>query len=151
MDLRTWRKRNGLTGAQLAELCGVAYSTLAGYENGSRRPRPKIAQRIEAATNGEVSAAELLGIVGTLTAREDPASFAGEPSVTIPIPERLLALANEQGLDVPALIAEGGIERLEQALRDSFSQRHRKAIEANRQHIDAHGTFGERMGAWRRM
>lgn len=148
MNIRTWRKSKGITGRKFADMCGVAYSTMIAYERGARRPRRDVAQRIEAATNGDITAAGLLGITGPSTLREDPASFSPESTVTIPIPERLLVRANEQELDVAALIAGGGIDKLKQALRQSFNQRNRSAIEANRKHIEAHGTFAERMGIW---
>jgi len=43
------RRRAGLTQRQLADLSGVAQPNLAAYENGSRRPSPKMLARLQAA------------------------------------------------------------------------------------------------------
>ena len=62
MNLRDWRMKAGLTSKILGDRCGVSEAAIRHYETGARRPRLEIAQRIEAATNGEVPAAELLGV-----------------------------------------------------------------------------------------
>ena len=49
--------------ARLAESTGLAYSTIHWIETGRTRPKVATAQRIEQATGGAVTAAELLGLV----------------------------------------------------------------------------------------
>ena len=126
----------------------MSTEALLAYERGTRKPRPEIAQRIEAATNGEIRATDLLGLSSVSTVCEEPAAFAPEPTVAITVPEQLLILAKEYNLDIASLITEGGVHRLKQELKDSFNQRNHAAINANRKHIADHGTFGERMGVW---
>jgi len=40
------RKERNMTQAELAKCVGIGQSTLAGYESGTRRPRPEIAEKI---------------------------------------------------------------------------------------------------------
>lgn len=48
-DVRTLREHAGLTQQQLADLSGVAQPNIAAYENGTRRPSPKMLARLAAA------------------------------------------------------------------------------------------------------
>lgn len=48
--------------ARLAKQLGLAAGTLSAIRSGYRRPSPDLARRIEAATDGAVSAAALLGL-----------------------------------------------------------------------------------------
>lgn len=46
MSLKTMRKQHGLSRGDLASLLNVSNRTIAHYEEGTRRPRPEIAERI---------------------------------------------------------------------------------------------------------
>ncbi|MBR9834055.1 MAG: helix-turn-helix transcriptional regulator, partial [Alphaproteobacteria bacterium] len=86
MQIREWRKAKSLTLADLATKVSLATSYLSQIETGARRPSPEAAKRIEVATNGEVTAAELLGIETPHhrpSLREDPATFDGAPVVSV--------------------------------------------------------------------
>lgn len=63
MRLREWLDREG-PGAQarLERTAPIAHSTLSRIVNGLSTPKVETAKAIEAATGGEVTAAELLGI-----------------------------------------------------------------------------------------
>ncbi|MEM9938785.1 MAG: helix-turn-helix transcriptional regulator [Pseudomonadota bacterium] len=80
MELREWRKAKAISSAELAERCGVSEVSIFAYERGTRRPRPEIARRIEAATNGEVTAVELLGLSAQKRVQENPAPFTQAPA-----------------------------------------------------------------------
>ena len=73
-NIRRERLKRGLTQQALAEALGLTNSAITKYEKGSQRPRPKLANRIEAFTRGEVTAASLLGVSAT---RPGSRSFCG--------------------------------------------------------------------------
>ena len=146
MKLKDWRRKSPFSARELAEQVGVAYSTWSCYENLSRRPRPEIAKRIEAATNGEVSASELLGLE-----TQQPAKGlreAGQPFETAPVkvavPGELADMARKYGLDVEALIAEGGVPCLREAFKSAYVERHKEAIEEINTSVRKHGTLSQR-------
>ena len=149
MDLKTWRQAHGFSVDQAASRFGIATPTLYNYENGSRRPRAAVAKRIEDATGGEVTAAELLGFSAS-GMREEPAQMEGASGqsvqLTLALPRRLLEAVKEYGLDAEALVLEGGQDRLEAEVRREFRERNAEAIEWSRQYVETHGTFGQRFG-----
>lgn len=63
--LRRWRKSQGLTTQQAAELFGVSRAAILSYESGRREPKPAVRVRIREATGGAVTADDFL------PARED--------------------------------------------------------------------------------
>ena len=63
LDQYLSRKRGSQ--AELAKRLGLGAGTLSSIRNGQRRPSSTLAKRIEDATNGEVSAAALLGLPET--------------------------------------------------------------------------------------
>ena len=131
MKLRKWREHNQLSVDQLSRQLGVPVSTLYCYENGSRRPRSEVARRIEAFTNGEVTAAELLGIAGGVG--EEKAPFAPAPDIS--------AEARELGLDPEAIAAKA----VEDAVK---TERLRRWNEDNRDAIESWNELVEREGLW---
>ena len=154
MNLRDWRLARGISVDDLSARSGIPVPTLYCYENGSRRPRTDAAKRIEAATNGAVTAAELLGLDTVVPKRksgvaEDAVPFDGTAAVAVPVPSFLLEQARAQGLDVEALIAHGGIDALREASKQAWYDENRDAIEAKRRHIEKYGTFGQRHGVFR--
>lgn len=55
MTLENWRKKNGLTLAEVArKINGCAYSTLHRYATGRRLPPQHVIDEIEALTEGKV-------------------------------------------------------------------------------------------------
>lgn len=61
-------RRRGEASA-LAQRAGVSKGALSSIRHGQRRPSPELAKRIEQATDGEVSAASLLGLDAGAPAR----------------------------------------------------------------------------------
>ncbi|KJS36558.1 MAG: hypothetical protein VR74_11965 [Hyphomonas sp. BRH_c22] len=154
MQLSDWRKSRGISQSELGEAAGLAGPYISQIESGARRPSPDAAKRIEAATSGEVTAAELLGLETGVSKRtksmaEDAVSFEGNTAVSIPVPPALLEQARAQGLEVEALVAEGGIVALREASKKAWYEENRDVIEANRAHIEKYGTFGQRHGVFR--
>ena len=154
MQLKIWRKSKGLTQTELGSKVGLTGVQIGRIERGLSPTTRDSAKRIEVATGGEVTAAELLGLAIQATKRtngmkEEPASFKGDTAVEISIPAGLLASAREYGLDVESLLAKGGVPALEDAGRKAFLEQNREAIEANRAHIETYGTFGQRYGVFR--
>jgi len=60
MNLKTYCQHNNLTFKSLAEKLDLSPAFITQMINGSRRPSPKVALRIEKALNGEVDKLELL-------------------------------------------------------------------------------------------
>lgn len=150
MKLADWRKSQNLTQARLAKMVGLAAPTISQIENGVRRPGPDVARRIEAASNGMVSAAGLLGLRPERGLREEPVEFDGKPlaQLQISLPRGLFDQANAYNLDIAALILEGGKARLEEEVRRVFRERNAKALDWSRRQIAEFGTFAERHGVF---
>lgn len=152
MNLKQWRKENGVTLRDFAERSGISPHTLSSYERGMRTPRKAMAQKIEQATAGHVKAAELLGVLAS-GMREEPAQMGGASAesgqLTLALPRRLLEAAKEYGLDAEALVLEGGQDRLEAEVRCKFREQNAEAIEWSRKHVAEHGTFGQRFGVFK--
>jgi len=139
MSLRDWRKKSGLTSKEFGERCGVSEAAIRHYETGERRPRTEIARRIEQATNGEVTAAELLGVAA-------PAERRGVREGALPFQfaspyEDILKEAASYGLD-PAEIARAAVER---AVK---TERMKRFSQANREAIQSWNDLVEREGLW---
>ena len=149
MKLRDWRNSNDLSAKVLADLIGVAEVTLRAYETGSRRPKSEVALRIEAATDGEVTAAELLGlnvdVPTTKAVRETAPPFEAAP-ISVPVPADLAEMARKYDLNVEALIAEGGVPRLRDAFKAAYMVRHKEAIDEINASVREHGTLSQRYG-----
>lgn len=148
MNLRAWRNREGISAAEFGRQIGVAGTTVCHYERRTRTPSRTIAQQIEAATNGEVTAAELLGLKvpeSSKSVRETSTPFESAP-VKIAVPNDLADMARKYGLDVEALIAEGGVPRLREAFKAAYIERHKDAIDATNAYVNEHGTPSEQMG-----
>tara|TARA_R110000824_G_scaffold10870_1_gene47647 strand:+ start:314 stop:784 length:471 start_codon:yes stop_codon:yes gene_type:complete len=154
MQIRQWRKKAGLTQNQLGELAGLTGVQIGRIERGLSPTSRESAKRIEAATNGEVTAAELLGLETSAPRRtrrmaEDATSFDGNAAVSVPVSPALLEQARAQGLEVETLVAKGGIDALREASKQAWYEENREAIEAKRRHIEKYGTFGQRHGVFR--
>ena len=151
MQLSDWRKDRGWSLAKCAELFAVSHTQVMRIERGLSKPSIEAAKRIEAATNGEVTAAELLGLnnnqTGAKAVRESGTPFEAEnAAVEIPVPAGLLALAREQGLDVESLLQSGGLPALKKASQDVFFETYKDAIEATNEYVRKYGTLSQRFG-----
>ncbi len=153
MNLRAWRKSEGLQTDEAATRLGIRPSTLAAYEKGARRPRAEVAKRIETVTGGAVSAASLLGLAEEMPStwrgvREEAAAFESAPQPTIEIAisrdqaERLRAA----GIDAVAIARVGAEKALKEAEARAWAEANREAIEASSAWIEKHGTFAEQLG-----
>ncbi|WP_018149488.1 type II toxin-antitoxin system CcdA family antitoxin [Henriciella marina] len=141
MQLREWRQKAHLTSKEFGRLCGVSEAAIRHYETGARRPRADIAKRIEAATHGEVTAAELLGVTDPSTSglSEETAPF-----VHTQIDSALISEAASYGLDA-AEIARAAVERAVKTERmKRFSEENREAIESWNEHYKKHGLWNEK-------
>ena len=148
MDLRTWREQSEYSAKQVADIVGVAYSTWICYENGSRRPKATVAEKIESLTKGELSAAVLMGLSEHRTTaglRETGQTFEAAP-VTVAVPTDLADMARKYGLDIEALISEGGVPRLREAFKAAYIERHKVAINEINASVREHGTLSQRFG-----
>ncbi|MEM9738436.1 MAG: helix-turn-helix domain-containing protein [Pseudomonadota bacterium] len=150
MNLREWRKMAGLTGGRAAKLVGTAQSHWSGIETGNKRPSPGLAERIEAATNGEVTAAELLGLNATVSAQgmgETSRTFEYETqAVTVAVPGYLSRAASDLGVNIEDELSRGGLPTLKQAVTDAFLERYKDAIEGTNEYVRKHGTLSQQFG-----
>ena len=160
--LKIWRKSRGISQQALAERLGVDRSMVSRIEAGRRTSLP-VARQVEIATNGEVTAASLLGLKESpKTARrasknlqEDGAAFehAGKPwrapatlAVEIPLTAGELEDLRKYLPDLDAVAREGALKALRETYKQAWSEANREAIEANARWIEEHGTFAEQMG-----
>lgn len=127
----------------------MSHTQVMRIERGLSKPSIEAAKRIEAATNGEVTAAELLG----LNAPERPEKGVRETArpfeaatVNVSVPADLADMARKYGLDVSALVAEGGIPQLREAFKAAYVERHRDAIDDINTSVREHGTMSQRFG-----
>ncbi len=152
MNLRTWRKIKGLSADELGSRVGCAASTLVSYENGTRRPRPDVAQRIESVTGGQVSAASLLGLSEPRrrkrSVREEAASFAAGEQLTISLTVSAdqAGVLRRAGADVEAVARAGAEKALKETEARAWAEANREAIEASNRWIAKHGTLAEQLG-----
>lgn len=58
--LRQWRRENSTSGTAFGDQIGTSKFAVYDYETGRRFPRPSILAKIEEATGGAVTAAEML-------------------------------------------------------------------------------------------
>ena len=152
MKLRDWRKKADVSVYELAFRCGVAASTVYGYENGSRTPGPEIAQKIEAITKGSVSAASLVGLTSSRSARrglrEEDASYAsgGRVSVTVVVTAEQASAFDRSGVDVEAVARAGAEKAIKEAEAKAWVEANREAIESSKAWVEKYGTFAEQLG-----
>lgn len=60
MNLNDWMKNQKLTDEKMAERLGVSRSAVTHYRSGLRMPAPQIMLLIEAVTNEEVTARDMM-------------------------------------------------------------------------------------------
>ena len=120
---------------------------ISQIEAGVRRPSPDAARRIEAVTNFEVTAAELLGLATSdrVNATSGLAESAAEFLIdTAHISRDMLEEAASYGLDAGE-IARAAVERAVKTERmKRFSEENREAIESWNEHYKKHGLWNEK-------
>ena len=123
--------------AKLAQRLGLGAGTLSSIRSGKRRPSTELAKRIEAATEGEVSAGSLLGLSesGSVFQHESPprdlkdgrwGAVVGVDGSLVLTPEVVRALGftpgellvlRPEGEDVRINSADKALERIRSELR----------------------------------
>lgn len=139
--MREWRKSNNLTLQNFAERVQVSYSQIARIETGKSKPSPAVADRIEAVTGGEVSAARLLGLTGASSSQSEHGKAESFHRVAEADLEQLREEAVGYGLDMDA-IAHKAIEDAVKA------ERIRRWNEDNREAVESWNELVEREGLW---
>lgn len=134
MSLRKWRKRKGLTQKELAESCGTSHVRISMIERGDGLPSPKLAGKIELVTEGQVTAAMLLGLnTATRTIQEESREFD----------HKLATEAIKLGLN-PDAIAKKAVEDAVRRKRiDTWIEENREAMEANTKEIHENGLWSD--------
>ena len=61
MKLKTWLKKNGESFRSFGKRTGIDHTSLFKYTTGERTPRLNVALKIEKATKGQVTCADLAG------------------------------------------------------------------------------------------
>ena len=140
MKLKYWRQSKGLSVDHAASLFGISHHTLRSYERGVRRPRREIAESIQSATNGEVTAAELLGLNAT-GVNETPNEFEHARTIQVELNDADLKDAAKYGLDAKAIARKAVEEEVKTA-------RLRAWIAENKTAFDAHAKDVEENGLW---
>lgn len=147
-ELRAALKAAGESLAAIARRAGVPRTTVYSFASGDvAQLKADAHARLVAALGAEPAGSETASERGV---REDqrPLDPGETVSVPVPVPPHLAQLAKEHGLDVPALLAEGGLAAIEAAGRKAWYEANREAIEAKRRHIEKYGTFAERHGVF---
>jgi len=152
MNIRDWRLSRDLTQLDCAERLGISQATLSKIESGSQIPGRRTAERIEAATNGEVTAAELLGLetpVRQPAVRKDASASEHRATLEVSMPPETLEAARAYELDAASLLLKGGLDAVRAAIARAYYLRNKEAVDAVNAEIREHGTFAEQMGsAW---
>ena len=144
MQLREWRKSNGLTLEQLAERVDVSITQLSRIEKGKSSPSVAAADRIAAVTGGAISAAELLGLMSAAPVKGMQEDRGGFRFDTSGISSQLHEEAIFYGLD-PDVIARKAIEEAVKAERiRRWNEENREAIESWNRHYEKHGLWNDK-------
>ena len=160
MNLLEWRTRTSTTQDVFASAIQTSRANLSKIERGLTSPSTELAKRIEAATNGEVTAASLLGLNDTAKrkargVREDGASFdhADKPwrkAVTVTLEVELTAGQLEDYRkhlpELEAIAAEGARAALRDAHQKAWNEANREAVDAHTKWIEERGTFHDQCG-----
>lgn len=132
--------------ASLARRAGIAPTTVYSFVSGDTK-------ELKADTHARLVAAVISAGPGEggprgVRKEQTPLTPSDAAPVPVSVPPHLMRLASEHGLDVPALLAQGGFAAIEAAGREAWYQANREAIDANRKHIEEHGTFAQRHGVF---
>ena len=142
MDMRTWRKSNSVILVALAEAVASSKGYLSDIEQGERRPSPGLAKRIDAATNGEVTAAELLGLAPTCV-REESRDFDHASSLLIKVRQTDLEDVARFGLDPKAIAERAVAEQVKEARIARRNEENREAIESWNELVKKEGLWSD--------
>lgn len=135
VNLAIWRKKKGLSQTEFGSRVGLQKGFVSEIERGRKRPSPESAKRIEGATNGEVTAAELLGLTVEKVVREDSPRFMPELSLNDE--------ARKLGLD-PDVIAARAIEAAVKCKRmEAWIDDNKEAFSAHRRDVEENGLWSD--------
>lgn len=139
MALKTWRKRNNISQAELARRLATSKAYISQLETGHRRPSTDLAKRIEQATNGGVTAIELRGLAHPdYNVSEDPTSFDYD----------LRSKAEALGLDPDAIAKKAVEEAVKRKRIETWIDDNREAMEANAKDIRENGLWSDELRAF---
>lgn len=142
MKLKLWRESHKRTQKWLQEKSGVSHVQISRAERGEGGLSVDSAKRIEAATNGEVTAAELLGLSPS-NLRETPREFESATTLNLDVSDEDLKDAKELGLD-PKLIAERAIaEKIKEARLKAWVSENQSAFDAHAKDIEENGLWSD--------
>ncbi|MEM1149351.1 MAG: hypothetical protein AAGI03_02175 [Pseudomonadota bacterium] len=137
-ELRATINASALSKAELARRAGIAPTTVYDFARGDTQSlRIDAHQALEKAVSS--SSRSPRGI------RETGQPFEAVP-VKVPVPADLAEMARRYGLDVEALVAEGGVPRLREAFKAAYIERHKEAIEWASDYVREHGTPSQQLG-----
>ena len=142
MNLRTWRKHSSTTLGSLAGEVASSKGYLSDIERGKRRPSPELAKRIEAATNGEVTAAELLGLAAS-SVRETPREFEHASTLNVELNEKDLKDAAKFGLDAEAIARRAVEEKVKAARLKAWVSENKSAFDAHAKDVEENGLWSD--------
>ena len=100
------------------------------------------ARRIEAATNGEVTAAELLGLTPS-SVREEAHDFDHATTLQVDINETDLKDAAKFGLDAVAIARDAVQEKVKAARLKAWVAENRSAFDAHAKDIEENGLWSD--------
>ena len=118
----------------MAASSGVDRTVISKLERGLISISPDAAKRIEAVTNGEVTAAELLGLSSGV--REERVPFFTERD--------LATEAKEFGLDPEAIARKAVEDAVKRARMDAWIAENREAFAANARDVEENGLWCDR-------
>ncbi|MEZ6011269.1 MAG: type II toxin-antitoxin system CcdA family antitoxin [Hyphomonas sp.] len=142
MTLKEWRKSQGLTLQQVADMLATSKGYLSSIENGTRSVGREFAIRLELLTGGRVTAAALLGLDQFRRKNSSVSEDRVEYSHVLAVRDSaLVEEAATYGLDMDA-IAHKAIEDAVKA------ERIRRWNEDNREAVESWNELVEREGLW---
>ncbi len=140
--LKNWRSKNRVSQKRLAELIGTTDATVCKYENGNLQMSSEVAKRIEAATNGEVTAAELLGLT-TSGVRETPREFEHASTLHVELDEKDLNDAAKFGLNAEAIARKAVEEKVKAARLKAWVSDNKSAFDAHAKDVEENGLWSD--------
>ena len=125
-------------------MLGTTPAFVSQLETGHRSPSATYAKKIEKMTNGEVTAAELLGIVST-GVNETPREFKHAATLQIDLSEDDLKDAARFGLDAKEIARRAVEEKLKQARLKAWVAENQAAFDAHAKDVEENGLWSEEL------
>lgn len=137
-ELRAAIKASELSTAALIRRAGLAPGTVYDFVRGDTKTL-RIEAHMALVRAVSSSSQKQSGL------RETSTPFETAP-VKVAVPTDLAEMARKYGLDVEALVAEGGVPRLREVFKAAYIERHKEAIEWAAEYVREHGTPSEQLG-----